>query len=355
MTNEIPKSDYLSSGSTLLNLATSGTPYGSLTKGRYFWMVGDSSSGKTFLTLTFLAEASINREFDNYDLIFDNAEDGALMEVEKYYGAKLAARLKPPRVVDGEPAHSQTIEDFYFNLDDLITASKKKGGRPFIYLLDSMDALSSVYEGKKFNEKKNAARKAKEGAKVKGDYGDGKAKINSTYIRRIVAELRDTGSIVIILSQTRDNVGGDLFDPKSTHAGGHALKFYATWQLWSSVGPRIKRKIHGIDRQIGITSRIAIKKNRLTGKEWTISLPIYWNSGIDDVGACVQFLIDEKHWIADKAGDIEAEEFDFEGAPEDLIQKIERDGLEVELRDIVTQEWRQIEAACAVQRKSRYS
>ncbi|RKZ05953.1 hypothetical protein DRQ25_15030, partial [Candidatus Fermentibacteria bacterium] len=218
----IPDKDLLKTGSTVLDLAMSGRAAGGIPKGKYIWMVGDSSSGKTFLMLTCLAEASINPAFDDYRFIYDNAEDGALMDLERYFGTRMAERLEPPAGTTEAPEYSAEIEDLYFNLDDALAAAEAPGGQPFIYLLDSMDALDSKYAEAKFQESKKAARK---GTKAKGDYGDGKAKMNSTRIRRVVSRLTATGSILIILSQTRDNVGGGLFDPQQTSAGGRALKF----------------------------------------------------------------------------------------------------------------------------------
>ena len=109
----------------------------------------------------------------------------------------------------------------------------------------------------------------------------------------MVARLRDTQCILIVLSQTRDAFDAGMFDPKQTVAGGRALKFYATWQMWSAVGKRHTRIVNGTKRQIGINSRLSIKKNRLTGKEWTVEVPIYWSSGMDDIGSMVSFLVDE--------------------------------------------------------------
>jgi len=61
----ISDSNLLSTGSTLLNLACSGRVNGGFLKGFYYFIVGDSKSGKTFLSLTCLAEASINKDFDD--------------------------------------------------------------------------------------------------------------------------------------------------------------------------------------------------------------------------------------------------------------------------------------------------
>lgn len=347
----IEKSDWLSTGSTLLNMALSGNPDGGFTKGRYFWLAGDSSSGKTFLTLTSFAEACRNPNWDEYDLVFDNVEDGALMDIERYFGRKLASRLKPPRVdSDGSPLYSRTGEEFYFNLDTRLSLVEAGKLPPFLMLLDSMDALSTIYEGKKFDEKK---KEYEGGPKAKGDYGDGKAKMNSTYLRTVVARLRDTKSTLLIISQTRDNIDGGMFDPDSITSGGRALKFYAAAQLWSSCGSKITKEINSQTRQLGINSRVAVKKNRLSGKEWSVEIPIYHSFGIDDIGSCVDYVLKEKHW--DVAGTkIKVPELGFEGTKDKLIKKIEAEGLESDLKEIVKEVWKAVEAKLALQRKKRY-
>lgn len=367
----IRKEDYLSSGSTLVNLACSSTSYGAFCKGKFFWMVGSSSSGKTWLTLNGLAEAAINPNFKEYDLIYNNIEDGALMDVRKYFGSKLQERLKPPDYdSDGAPKYSEHVEGWYYHLDQRLTLAERGKAPPFIELVDSFDALSSDYEEKKFTEHRKAFEKAekkaenkkssdsedesKTDAAPKGDYGDGKAKIHSRYMRGIIPRLRDTGSIVIGLSQERDNITGGMFDPANVVSGGRALKFYATWQLWSCLGAKISKKVNDTNRQIGITSRISVKKNRLTGKEWTIDIPMHWSSGIDEVGSLVQFMIDENQWKKSN-GKIIVPDFSFEGAQEKLIRKIEEEDLEFELRSLVTLAWREIEAKCEVVRKPRYT
>ncbi len=340
-------SDYLSTGSTLLNLACTGKMRGGFVKGHYFFIVGDSVSGKTFLSLTCLAEASINKHFDGYRFIFDNAEDGALMNIERFFGKGVADRLEPPATdKDGNSIYSVTIEDFYFHVDDAFKAKK-----PFIYVLDSMDSLTSLYEGRKFDERKSAARG---GPAAKGDWGDGKPKINSAGIRRVLSKLGKTGSILIVISQTRDNLNAGPFEPSKTRSGGHALRFYATLELWSSVRSRLKKTVKGKQRQVGILSRVAVKKNRLTGQERIIDIPIYHSSGIDDLGGCVDYLVEEGYWSKARTL-IKAKEFEIALSREALIAHIEDKGLENELRLLVAEVWGDIEEACKVKRKSRYT
>ena len=281
--------DLLSTGSTLLNLALSGRPDGGYMKGKYFFVVGDSKTGKTWQSLTCLAEATLNPEFDDYDFIFDDNEGGALMDMARFFGKEVERRAQPPkRDKDGEPIFSESIEDFYFNIDDLV-----KKGRKFIYVLDSMDGLTSKDEEKKFEEHKEAARK---GTKTAGAYGDGKAKKNAAGLRRLKRGLRDTGSILIIISQTRDNINAGPFGEKKTRSGGRALRFYATAEWWSSHIGSIKKTVRGRSRKIGAHTLLQFKKNRLTGREDNVVISFYPSFGLDDVGSCVDFMVKEGFW-----------------------------------------------------------
>ena len=238
---------------------------------------------------------------------------------------------------------SQTIEDLYYNLDDAIHTNK-----PFIYVLDSMDALSSKAEVDKFQEQKTAQRAGKQTA---GSYGDGKAKRNSSGIRQILPALKSSGSILIIISQTRDNLGFG-FETK-TRSGGRALRFYATLEIWSSCGKPIKKTVKGKPRTIGINCILEVKKNRVNGRNRKIQTPIYYTIGFDDIGGCVLWLIDEGHWLK-KGQRIVAPEFDFKGTESTLIKKIEDEELEKDLKMIVQDVWDEIEIACSPKRKRRY-
>lgn len=303
----------LHTGSTLLNLALSDDPSGGFMAGRYFYLVGDSTSGKTFLSMTCFAEASRDPTFKDHRLIYDNAEDGMLMNVAKLFGSGVAKRMEPPDTHKGLPVFSETIEDFYYHIDDAV-----KEGKPFIYVLDSMDSLTSVDEDMKFDKTKRAAL---EGKSIAGSYGDGKAKKNSAGLRKMLRGLRKTGSIVIIISQTRDAINA-MWGETKTHAGGRALRFYATAEIWSSVIGTIKKKVRGKDRKVGVKVQLQVKKNRITGKLHSVQVPIYPSYGIDDVGSCVEFLMEEGWWKKGKGG-IRAEEVGVTGERRKIIAACE--------------------------------
>lgn len=344
----ISSQDMLSTGSTLLNLACSDRINAGLVKGCYYFLVGDSSSGKTWLTFSCFAEASINPSFSDYRFIHDNAENGALMDIERYFGKKVATRIEPPVGTRDDPSYSVTVEDFYDNFDAAV-----QKGKPFIYVLDSMDALTSEGE---VEQTKKSRKARKTGAEVTGSYGTSKPKANKAGMREVAIGTRDTNSILIIVGQTIDNIGfGARFQPK-TKAGGHALTFFSTLEFWTSQKEKIKKEVRGKDRELGIISKIRVKKNRITGKDRTVLVPILHSYGIDDIRGCVDYLIEEKHWKGnkDKVKAPEPEFEDYDGPRDIFVDMIVEKGLVQDLRLLVSEVWNSIENECAVKREMRY-
>lgn len=347
----IPPEDFVSTGSTLLNLACSGKTRNGFARGHYYNVVGDSDTGKTFISLTCLAEASINPEFDDYRFIHDNPEGGALMDIRKFFGPKVLERLEPPnKDEDGEPLHSRIVEEFYDNLD-----RARIVGQPYIYILDSMDVLDTADDEAKANEQKNARVTGK---KVAGSFGTSKAKLNKQYLRKALKFVQKSKSILIIISQTSDKIGFGFGD-KKYKSGGHALKFFCALEIWLSLKEKIKKSVKlrpgakPKDRLIGVKTKVRIKRNRITGRDRTIFLSILNTSGIDDMGSCIDFLTEEGYWGVVK-GQIKTEEFDFKGNKEELIQHIQSKNLEDKLRRITGKVWREIEKSLVLERKSKY-
>lgn len=332
-----PPATGLSSGSVLINLACSGDPDYAYRTGGYYFYVGDSASGKTLLTWYALAEAAHREEFKDYKLVLNNAENGSWFDVAKLFGKKTLDRT--------EVMVSPHLNHFYRHLGDEL-----RGGQKVVYVLDSMDVLRP----KSAMEKAEKVRKAEEkGNKVSGSYGTDKARMNSENMPEINALLRDTGSILIVISQTRDNIGfGAQFNPK-TRSGGTSLTFYAQLEMWTSVKEGIKKTVRGKPVKAGILSKVRIKKNRLTGSDRTVYVPIYPSVGLDDLGSQVKFLLDWGHW-EESRGKVTAKEFEFTGKAEELIAIIEREGKERLLKETTAKVWREIEGEGLVARKSRY-
>jgi len=268
------------------------------------------------------------------------------MDMEYYFGKEVARRM--------EPRESNTIESFYTSLNKLI-----KEGRPFIYVLDSQDALTSNASAKKLAKQRQATES---GEDSKGSYGDGKAKYHSENIRQVMSDLRRLQSILIIIGQTRDNLGFGF--EKKTRSGGKALRFYAQLEIWTSVFKKIKKIVRGKPRTIGARCLAEVKKNRVTGKigkDRSVEIPIYYGLGIDDVGSIVDYLIAEEHWSATESSKgnkkiklLHAPELSFKGTRGQLISHIEQERLEPKVRQLAGQVWAEVESECEPHRKRRY-
>jgi hypothetical protein len=357
----VRRKDLLSFGSTLLNLAVADALEGGLLKGYYYYIWGDSDTLKTLLGITCFAETTINPEFAKYRIIFDNVEHGSHINTDVLFNEELGDRIEPPaRDKDGLPRCSIDVEDFYYNLDDALKRAAK--GEPFIYLLDSQDALDAKADRKHFDKNKKAFRK-KQGAtedapkskddEVTGSYGTAKAKVHSENIRRVQSPLYDTGSILIILGQSRDAI--NAMHGGRTRGGGRALVFYATVQIVTSLIWKIKKKVNDIDRKIGSKVKCEVVRSRLTGKQRTVEVDVYNSTGIDDLGSCVDYLVREGWWSKSKEGVIDAKEFKIKGGRDKLIRLIEKNNHEDRLRKIVGKCWDEVEEALVVKRKNRYA
>ncbi len=337
----------LNTGSTLLNLACTDHPDFGFLKGSYYYLVGDSMSGKTFTSLSCFAEACRNEAFDRYRLIFDDVEGGALMDIKHYFGREVAKRLESPAVRNSRSVCSDTIESFYYHITDLLR------GPPFIYVLDSQDSLTSKASTQKFLKQKRASE---EGEMATGSYGDGKAKYHSEHIREVLAGLRKTQSILIIIGQTRDNLGMSF--EKKTRSGGRALRFYANLEIWTSVIGKIRKLVRGTKRTVGVKCLAEVKKNRVTGKvgkDRSALIPIYYDYGIDDIGSCIDFLIAEKHWPRVGKGIYEAHDVLFQGSRNAIIGHVEEEDLEDKVRHLTAKVWGDIEEESRPKRKRRYT
>jgi RecA/RadA recombinase len=322
--------DLLPSGSTLLNLALSDMPFGGWAKGSLANIVGDSHAGKTMLAWTLFAEVVKCNSLNDYEPIYDEPEASLRINLNRMFGGKLIQRV---HIAEIGKDLSSTIEDFASNIKGYI-----KNGTQFIYVLDSFDALTSKAE-----EKSTTIGE--------GTYGTEKAKLGGSILRQIMRDLRNTDSWLGIISQTRQKIG-ITFGSKKTRSGGDALRFNSTHEVWMHIKEHIKSK----NREIGVKVVVQVKKNKLTGKRREVSFPIYYDYGIDDIGSCIDFLLEEGFWRQKAKGVSKIETGgDFKDMTKDkLIEYIEGDNLESQLSEIVGQCWAKIEKDILTKRKPRY-
>jgi RecA/RadA recombinase len=334
----------LPSPSTLLNLACSDNYKTAFSRGRMVNIVGDSSAGKSMLALGCLKEALISSSHDNYRLIYDDAEHALDMNLTLLFGQDLADAIEPPAEDDvGDPIYSDSIEDFHYYLSLALDDT-----RPFIYILDSFDAVTADADEKKMQELFKARAGGKE---TKGTYGMAKAKKASEILRSVCSRLHNADSYLIIISQTRDNVGWGF--EKKTRSGGRALRFYAHHEIWLNHKSKIKTTAKGTARVIGNLVESKLKKNKITGKLRDVTFPIYYDIGVDDAESMIEFLIAEKIWKRTGAS-INAADFDAKGNMNTVIESIYENNQYEELQQLVQEVWLDIEEAVRVKRPGKY-
>ena len=279
-------------GITPLNLECSGRMEGAFCPGTIVNIIGDSHAGKTLLGFTIFAEMSIYERFDHYRFIFDDVEAANAFNMQVLFGNAMVDRMEDLAAIaqtDEKVTHdglhkSVTIEDFSDNLAKAIAT-----GVPFIYILDSFDALTT--EAAQEKDVKN--RKLRDAGKEStGSYGDGKAKKASEMFSLRTQGIKQTESLVIIISQVRENIGfGSMFSPK-TRSGGKALRFYSAHEIWLACAKSTKS-----NNRISVTDIHAkIEKNKLTGGKGSAFFSSLYGYGLDNTTACVLFLLNEKKW-----------------------------------------------------------
>jgi len=281
--SRVTPENFLSTGITTLNLSLTNSSDCGIEKGTMTWLIGASSSGKTLIALQLLAEAANNPHFADYSLIYADVEGGARFDLRPMFGNKLADRIEWATMTNGEMFH--TVEDFYGYAD-----TRQRDDKPFILVLDSMDSLGTTPEAKRFlaniAEREENIAKGKEYESISPGMGDGKAKLNSTGLRRLRNKLPNNGSMFICVSQERT----DITTGYKTVSGGKALKFYSDTALWLSAGKAITKEWKGLPRHYGNYASFDIIKNRTSGMRAKIEFPILIGTGISDVDSCVEWL-----------------------------------------------------------------
>jgi hypothetical protein len=272
--------------------------------------------------------------FDDFRFIYDDVEAANEFDIAYLFGSKVNKRIEQDK-------RSKTIED----LNDSL-ARALEGERPFIYVLDSFDALTSEAA----MEKDETNRKAREkGNKISGSYGDGKPKKASEMFSQRVQQLHDHNSFLLVISQTRDNIGfGAMFTPK-TRSGGKALKFYACHEVWLACQKKEKKGA----RTIVTNVKAKITKNKLTGRHGEAEFPILFDYGVDDITSCIRFLMVEKVWSGSRSA-INTKDFAQKISLKNLISHIEDNNREKELYGLCQETYDNIMESLKPVRKRKY-
>ena len=241
--------------------------------GRFINIVGDKSAGKTFLSNEFIAWAYHNLGKD-FKWVYDDCESGYSFDTQSLYGFD---------IMPAEPIHSTTVEEAFYHISKF--AEKLKDDQFGIYVLDSLDGLTSEEQDKRAEER---IKSIEEDKNMKGTYGMGKAKyLSQEFFPQLCSVIKDKNILVIIISQIRDNV--DMFSfEKFARAGGKALDFYAHSVIWLATAKKILKK----DTPVGVTVKAKTTKSKTPRPFRECFFSFLYDYGLDNIGTNIDYLFD---------------------------------------------------------------
>jgi recombination protein RecA len=307
--------EFIDTGSTLLNhVVGGGWPLTRISN-----VVGDKSTGKTLLAIE--ATNAFVKQFPEATPRY--------RESEAAFDQEFAAKIgMPVERVDFGEQELNTVEDFYDDLNDYLKSLNKQPG---LYILDSLDALSSSDELKRdFGD---------------GSYGTGKAKDMGKLLRMLVREVKRSRTHLMIISQERDNIGV-MFGKRSTRSGGRALDFYASQVLWLAKKGNTEITRGGVKRPVGVEIKAKCEKNKIAIPLRQCDFNIRFNFGIDDITSCLDWLEEVK--MLDAVTSLKRADYDkfVSGlTDEEYWQKVKEVGV------IAAEAWLKVEERFAPERK----
>lgn len=255
--------EWISTGSTMLDLAISNRPNGGLPVGRIIEITGLEASGKSLLAAHALADTQKKGGL----AVYIDTENAVSREFLEAIGVDLKDMLYVPL---------ETIEDIFEAIESISESVKKSPKSKLVTIVvDSVAGASTKQE--------MSADYDKDG------WATSKAIILSKAMRKITNFVGRNRICLIFTNQLRTRLGVTFGDPWTT-AGGKAIAFHSSVRLrLKSVG-QIKLKVEGREEVMGITTRAQVIKNRMGPPLRSVDYDIYFDSGIDDYGSWLTML-----------------------------------------------------------------
>ncbi|MGB3839487.1 MAG: recombinase RecA [Rhodanobacter sp.] len=249
----------VSTGSLGLDIALG---VGGLPRGRVVEIYGPESSGKT--TMTLQAIASCQRAGGT--AAFIDAEHA----LDPTYAEKLGVRVDD-LLVSQPDTGEQALE-----IADMLVRS----GAVDMVVVDSVAALTPK-------------------AEIEGEMGDSHvglhARLMSQALRKLTANIKKSGCLVIFINQIRMKIGVMFGSPETT-TGGNALKFYASVRLDIRRIGAVKKG----DEIIGSETRVKVVKNKVAPPFRQCEFEILYGEGTSREGEIIELGVAQN--LIDKSG-----------------------------------------------------
>jgi len=247
--------------------------------GKFINIVGDKSAGKTFLSNEFIAFSHYAFE-KKFKWAYDDCESGYSFDTESMYGFEIMPQVKEERF------HSENVEECYCNISKFANElGKDECG---IYVVDSLDGLTSYEDDERADERKKQFEEGK-GAKLKtGTYAMNKQKyLSKEFFPQLCSEIEKKNVLVIIISQIREKIDVTSFE-KYSRSGGKAMDFYAHSVLWLATCKKIEKK----DTPVGVVVKAKTTKSKTPRPYRECFFSFLYDYGLDSIGTSVDYLFD---------------------------------------------------------------
>ena len=259
--------EFISTGSSTLDLAISNRPDGGIAVGRITEINGLESSGKSLLGAHILAET---QKKDGVAVYIDT-ETSVSQQFMEVIGLDLNKMLY---------LHLETVEEIFEAIEEIVTKVRESDkDRCVTILVDSLAAASTKIE--------------MDADFDKDGYATSKAIIISKAMRKITQLMGRQKVTLVFTNQLRVKLGAMFGDPYTT-SGGKALGFHASCRLRLQAAGQIKAKVDGKDQVIGIKTKAKIIKNRMGPPLRTAEFDIFFDSGVDNFGGWLTALKNHK-------------------------------------------------------------
>jgi recombination protein RecA len=256
--------DFISTGSSMLDLAIANKPNGGIAVGRITEINGLESSGKSLLGAHILAET----QKKNGVAVYIDTETSVSQEFMEVIGIDMSKMLY---------LHLETVEDIFEAIEEIVIKVRESDkDRLVTIMVDSLAGASTKVEMEAdFN---------------KDGWATAKAIIISKAMRKITQMIGREKIALIFTNQLRQKLGVMFGDPWTT-SGGKALPFHASTRIRLKNMGQIK---DSKKNTIGMKCRAQIVKNRLGPPLRHADYDMYFDRGIDNYGAWLTVLKEHK-------------------------------------------------------------
>ncbi len=251
---------WVSTGASMLDVAISNRPYGGLPVGRITEITGLEQSGKSLVSAHLLAET---QKLGGLAVLIDT-ENAVSREFLEAIGVDTTKLLY---VV------AETVEQCFEYTETIIEKVRTSSKDKYVTIVvDSVAAAST--------EKEMEADYGKDG------YATDKAIIISKAMRKITNLIGRQKITLVFTNQLRQKMNAMPFSDPWTTSGGKAIAFHASVRLrLKSMGTIKAKDTSGNDRIVGIKVRCQVVKNRMGPPLRSADFDIFFDRGIDNIGA----------------------------------------------------------------------